>query len=201
MPTPIRGLYIRISTGDYVRVTPKGIIEHSLIKFEENRYLAESEIRVKANFKDFNEHIGIPLASILEVIQSSKTTLIDITRMTQNISITAAIFGEATDILRVIGEETGNVIGTVGHAISEIFGSIASGGASIIHEAAGGLKTVVEPITSTFSGIFSILNEIIQWLAITVIAGYNIKPRWLTRSRKKPEDNESIYKAYKETRM
>ena len=101
--------------------------------------------------------------------------MIDVTRMTQTKSLTAAVMGEAGEVLSVLGKGSAGLISDVGSLFGNVFGGIASVSVEVVRSITTGAGDIIKDTTSVFSGgIWSILgfiNNILIWMAIVALFG------------------------------
>ena len=154
------------------------------MRFKEDHLISEVNINVNNIYDSFETEDQVPTASILDIVQRARLSMIDITRMTQTKSLTAAVMSEAGEVLNVLGEGTGGLISDVGSLFGSVFGGIASGSVDVVKSIASGAGSIVKESTSIFTGsIWSILgfiNNILIWTAIITILGRLSRNKWLS---------------------
>ena len=72
------------------------------MKFKEDHLISEVNINKENNWDSFETEDKVPTASILQIIQRARLSMIDVTRMTQTKSLTAAVMGEAGEVLSIL---------------------------------------------------------------------------------------------------
>ena len=109
--------------------------------------------------------------------------------MTQTKSLTAAVMGEAGEVLSILGRGSVGLIFDVGSISGDVFGGIASGSVEVVRSITSGAGDIIKDTTSIFSdGIWSILsfiNNILIWMAIVAIWGTLSRNTLLTLCRRR----------------
>jgi len=179
-----KAIYIRSSEGTYYEVTREGLSRRTKLRFKEDHLISEVNINVNNIYDSFETEDQVPTASILDIVQRARLSMIDITRMTQTKSLTAAVMSEAGEVLNVLGDGTGGLISDVGSLFGNVFGGIASGSVDVVKSIASGAGSIVKEGTSIFTGgIWSILgfiNNILIWMTLITILGRLSRNRWLS---------------------
>ena len=98
-----RVIYIRSREGTYYEVTRQGLTRKTKWTFSNDHLISEVKINMKNNWDNFETEDKVPTASILQIIQRARLSMIDVTRMTQSKTLTAAIMGEAGEVLSILG--------------------------------------------------------------------------------------------------
>jgi hypothetical protein len=168
-------IYVRNSKGTFYEINKQATISRTSLKFEADHLLSEVRINRGANYDEFDAEEKVPTASILQILQRARLSVLDLTRMTKSKSLTSAVMGEAGDVLKVIGEGTDGFISTIGTLFTDIFGGITSGSVDVIHSITDGARGLVTDTTgilsSGLSHIIMVINEILQWAALFALLG------------------------------
>ena len=74
-----RAIYIRSPEGVYFEVTRQGLSRRTKLKFNEDHLISEVNINMDNNWDSFETEDKVPTASILEIIQRARLSMIDVT--------------------------------------------------------------------------------------------------------------------------
>jgi hypothetical protein len=184
-------IYVRNNEGTFYEINKQASISRTSLKFEADHLLSEVRINRGTNYDEFDAEEKVPTASILQILQRARLSVLDLTRMTKSKSLTSAVMGEAGDVLKVIGEGTDGFISTIGNLFTDIFGGITSGSVDVIHSITDGARGLVTDTTgilsSSLSHIIMVINEILQWATLFALLGKafgrELSQRFWNRSR------------------
>jgi hypothetical protein len=168
-------IFLRDNEGDYFEINRQGSIRKTSMRFDTDQLISEVNINRERNWDQFDREDSVPTASILQILQRARISMIDITRMTKTKALTSAIMGEVGEVLSVIGRGTGGLVADIGSIFGDVFGGITSGSVQVVKSLTDGARGIVTDtagiLSSGISHILLVSNNILQWTVLLTLAG------------------------------